>query len=58
MLVESDLLGTGVRIVTERTRGGHARLAAISAPWRVWLDDRERQWVWLLSLACWWESGR
>jgi len=26
-------------------------LAAISAPWRVWLEDRERQWVWLLSLG-------
>jgi uncharacterized membrane protein len=26
-------------------------LAAISAPWRVWLADRERQWVWLGSLA-------
>jgi uncharacterized membrane protein len=51
MLVESELLGTGVRIVTGMLAAVTLVLAAISAPWRVWLDDRERQWVWLLSLA-------
>ena len=28
-----------------------ALAAAISAPWRAWLGDRERQWVWLSSLG-------
>jgi uncharacterized membrane protein len=51
MLVESELLGAGVRIVTGVLAAVTLGLAAISAPWRVWLDDRERQWVWLLSLA-------
>jgi uncharacterized membrane protein len=51
MLVEAELLDAGVRIVTGVLAAVTLGLAAISAPWRVWLDDRERQWVWLLSLA-------
>jgi uncharacterized membrane protein len=51
MLVEADLLGAGVRIVTAVLAAVTLSLAAISAPWRAWLDDRERQWAWLLSLA-------
>jgi uncharacterized membrane protein len=51
MLVEADLLGAGVRIVTGVLAAVTLSLAAISAPWRAWLDDGERQWVWLLSLG-------
>jgi uncharacterized membrane protein len=51
MLVESELLATGTRIVTSVLAAGVLALAAISAPWRVWLTDRERQWVWLASLG-------
>jgi uncharacterized membrane protein len=51
MLVEADLLGSGTRLAANGLAGGVLALAAISAPWRVWLSDRERQWVWLGSLA-------
>jgi len=51
MLVESELLGSGTRVATYALAGATFALAAISAPWRVWLEDRERQWVWLVSLG-------
>ena len=51
MLVEPELLGVGTRIVADVLAAAAFGLAALSAPWRVWLDDRERQWVWLLGLA-------
>ena len=51
MLVEPELLGTGTRLATFALAGITLVLAAVSAPWRVWLEDRERQWVWLTSLA-------
>jgi uncharacterized membrane protein len=51
MLIEPELLGPGTRIVTAMAAGAVLALAAVSAPWRVWLGDRERQWVWLVSLA-------
>lgn len=51
MLVEPELLGTGTRIATIVLSVATLALAAISAPWRVWLEDRERQWVWLVSLG-------
>ena len=51
MLVEPELLGSGTRIATFALSGVALALAAVSAPWRVWLEDRERQWVWLVSLA-------
>jgi uncharacterized membrane protein len=51
MLIEPELLGTGARILTSVASGGALALAAISAPWRAWLGDRELQWVWLLSLG-------
>jgi uncharacterized membrane protein len=51
MLIEPELLGPGTRIVTAVAAGAVLALAAISAPWRAWLGDRERQWVWLVSLA-------
>jgi uncharacterized membrane protein len=51
MLVEPELLGAGTRIVAFLLSGATLALAAVSAPWRVWLSDRERQWVWLVSLG-------
>jgi uncharacterized membrane protein len=51
MLIEAELLGAGTRLATGVLGGAALVLAAISAPWRVWLGDRERQWVWLGSLA-------
>jgi hypothetical protein len=51
MLIEAELLGAGTRLATGVLGGAALALAAISAPWRVWLGDRERQWVWLGSLA-------
>ena len=51
MLVEAGLLGTGVALVTSAIAAAVALVAAFSAPWRVWLEDRERQWVWLASLG-------
>ena len=51
MLIEPELLGAGTRLVTGALAGVTLALAAASAPWRVWLSDRERQWVWLASLA-------
>lgn len=51
MLIEGSLLGPGTRLVTLGLSGAVLALAALSAPWRVWLEDRERQWVWLASLG-------
>ena len=51
MLIEPDLLTTGTRLVTFGLSSLVLAIATISAPWRTWLDDRERQWVWLASLA-------
>jgi uncharacterized membrane protein len=51
MFVEPELVGAGTRIITDLLAAVVLGLAAISAPWRVWLDARERQWVWLLGLA-------
>jgi uncharacterized membrane protein len=51
MLVEAGLLGTGIALVADVVAAAVALVAAISAPWRAWLEDRERQWVWLASLG-------
>ena len=51
MLIEAGLLGTGTRLATFAVAGAGLALAILSAPWRVWLADRERQWVWLGSLG-------
>jgi uncharacterized membrane protein len=51
MLIEPELLGTGACIATFAVSAAVLALAALSAPWRIWLDDRERQWVWLVSLG-------
>ncbi len=51
MLVEPELLSTGTRLVTFLLSGATLALAAVRAPWRAWLGDHERQWVWLVSLG-------
>ncbi len=51
MLVEPELVGAGTRIVAGVLAAVASGLAVLSAPWRIWLEDRERQWVWLLGLA-------
>jgi uncharacterized membrane protein len=51
MLVEAGLLSTGVLLVADVSAAAIVLVAVISAPWRVWLEDRERQWVWLSSLG-------
>jgi uncharacterized membrane protein len=51
MLTEPELLGAGTRVATIAVAAVALVLAAIAAPWRAWLEDRERQWVWLLSLG-------
>ncbi len=51
MLIESGLLGTGVSLVCDVVAAAVIAIAALTAPWRAWLEDRERQWVWLSSLA-------
>jgi uncharacterized membrane protein len=51
MLIEPELLGDGTRLASFALSGVTLGLAALSAPWRVWLEDRERQWVWLGSLG-------
>jgi uncharacterized membrane protein len=51
MLIEAEMLGMGVRLVTTGLAAAVLARAAFGAPWRAWLQDRERQWVWLGSLA-------
>lgn len=51
MLTETELLGSGTRLAALAAAGAALALAALSAPWRVWLEDRERQGVWLVSLS-------
>lgn len=51
MLIEAGLLGTGTRVVAFALSGAALTVAAVSAPWRTWLGDGERQWVWFASLA-------
>jgi uncharacterized membrane protein len=51
MLIEPELLASGARIASFVLAGATLGLATLSAPWRVWLEDRERQWVWLGSLG-------
>ena len=51
MLTEAELLGPGARLAALAVSGLVLALAAMSAPWRVWLEDRERQAVWLASLG-------
>jgi uncharacterized membrane protein len=47
MLIEAELLTTGTQLFTDLISAVALVVAALTAPWRAWLGDRERQWVWL-----------
>jgi uncharacterized membrane protein len=51
MLLEAGLLNGGVSVIASALGGLALAIALYSAPWTVWLVDRERQWVWLGSMA-------
>jgi uncharacterized membrane protein len=51
MLIEAGLLAGGVNIVASALGGVALAFAIHGAPWKAWLADRERQWVWLGSMA-------
>ena len=45
------MLQGGVSIVAAVLGGLALAVALYSAPWRTWLGDSERQWVWFGSMA-------
>jgi len=51
MLLEAGLLNGGASVIASALGGLALAVALYSAPWTVWLLDRERQWVWLGSMA-------
>jgi uncharacterized membrane protein len=51
MLIEAGLLTGGVNVVASALGGVGLAFALHGAPWRAWLLDRERQWVWFVSMA-------
>ena len=51
MFIEQELLSVGTCIATLVATFAVVTYAALSAPWRVWLSDPERQHVWLGSLV-------
>lgn len=51
MLIEAGLLSGGVSVVASALGGVGLAFALHGAPWKSWLEDRERQWVWFLSMA-------
>jgi uncharacterized membrane protein len=51
MLLEAGLLNGGVNIVASAFGCLALAIALYSAPWRAWLGDGERQWVWFGSMA-------
>jgi uncharacterized membrane protein len=51
MLIEEGLLAYGPNIVASALGGVGLAYAIHGAPWRAWLADPERQWVWFSSMA-------
>jgi uncharacterized membrane protein len=51
VLLEAGLLNGGTRIVATVLGSLALAIALYSAPWRAWLGDGERQWVWFGSMA-------
>mgnify|MGYP003555750857 CR=1 FL=1 len=51
MLLEAGMLQGGVGIAAAVLGGLALAVALYSAPWRAWLHDSERQWVWFGSMA-------
>jgi uncharacterized membrane protein len=51
MLIEAGLLTGGAKIVASALGAAGLAVAVYGAPWKAWLTDRERQWVWFSSMA-------
>ena len=51
MLIEGGLLSGGVAVVASALGGVGLAYALHGAPWKAWLADRERQWVWFSTMA-------
>ena len=51
MLLEAGLLNGGASIVAAALGGLALAVALYGAPWKAWLGDGERQWVWFGSMA-------
>jgi len=51
VLLEAGLLNGSISVIASALGGLALAIALYSAPWTVWLGDRERQWVWLGSMA-------
>jgi uncharacterized membrane protein len=51
VLIEGSLLSAAMKIAGGAAGAVVLGYAALTAPWRAWLDEPERQWVWLGSLA-------
>ncbi|HET9693520.1 MAG TPA: energy-coupling factor ABC transporter permease [Steroidobacteraceae bacterium] len=51
MLIEAGLLSGGIAVVASAVGGVGLAFAIHGAPWRSWLLDGERQWVWFTSMA-------
>ncbi len=52
MLIEPELLTPATRLVTGLVAGAGLVFACATAPWRAWLSNHERQWVWLGGAGC------
>jgi uncharacterized membrane protein len=51
MLIEAGLLSGIVAVVASALGGVGLAYAVHGAPWKAWLADRERQWVWFSTMA-------
>jgi uncharacterized membrane protein len=51
MLIEAGLLSGGVAVVGSALGGVGLAFAVHGAPWKAWLANRERQWVWFASMT-------
>ncbi len=51
MLIEAGLLTSGTRLAASLVSGTVLAAALLTAPWRAWLEDRERRLVWLVYAA-------
>jgi uncharacterized membrane protein len=51
MLIEAGLLSGVVAVVASALGGVGLAYAVHGAPWKAWLADRERQWVWFSTMA-------
>jgi uncharacterized membrane protein len=51
MLIEAGLLSDGVNVVASALGGVALAYAIHGAPWKAWLANPERQWVWFGSMA-------